>query len=373
MTVSPPTSTTSTASAKQAPIVAGMAGISLQEPKSNNPPAYSSVHAETGEGSSITTSTKSDKDPELQWFLDIFQNAKGETFAKLFDLLTRRNDQAEEHIHRQVKTLPAGNSERKTQLALELLELRMGHYWLQERKKRFLADPKEQEYIREEVMVKIMGMTKKRDPQRNTSELDTRVQQSPEQTYEEYNPSTPLGEIQWQEPKLENTDEIRLGEQDSRYWRSKVEEAARETKQKLIEDEAMRRKKYAEDAAKWKKQYEETAAKWKKQHEENAAKWQKQIEEDSAKWQKKLQEDQVVWMKQDAEEYARWQKKDADDFARWQKQDAEYLAKWQKKDVAVLAQRRIKATEDVVKLRAKEARDLASSRAKEIADRVGSA
>ncbi|KAF9395720.1 hypothetical protein CPC16_007235 [Podila verticillata] len=373
MTVSPPTSTTSTANAKQAPIVAGVASISLQEPKSNNASAYSSVHAETGEESSITTSTKNDKDPELQWFLDIFQNAKGETFSKLFDLLTRRNGQAEEHIHRQVKTLPAGNSERKTQLALDLLELRMAYYWLLERKKRFLSDPKAQESIREEVLVKIMGMTQKRDSQRNTSELDTRVQHPPQQTYQEHNPSTPLEEIQWQEPGLEYADEIRLGEQDSRYWRSKAEETAREAKRKLIEDEAMRRKKYAEDAAKWKKQYEEAAASWKKQHEENSTKWQKQIEEDAAKWQKKLQEDQALWMKQDAEEYARWLKKDADDFARWQKQDAEYLAKWQKKDVEVLAQRRIKAIEDVVKSRAKEARDLARSRAKEIADRVGSA
>jgi len=350
-----------------------MAGISLQEPKSDNPLTHSSVHAESGEESFTTTSITNDMEAELQLFLDIFQNAKGETFAKLFGLLARRNDQAEEHIHRQVKTLPAGNSKRRTQLALELLELRMGYFWLQERKERFLADPKAQEAIREEVLVKIMGTTQKRDPQRNTGELDTKVHQSSPQTYQERNPSAPLGDIQWQEPKLEYADEIQLGEQDARYWRSKAEETAREAKMKLIEDEAMRRKEYAEDAALWKKQYEETVANWKKRHEENASKWQKQIKEDSAKWQKKLQEDQALWMKQDAEEYARWLKKEADDFARWQIQDAEYLAKWQKKDVEVLAQRRMKTIEEVVKSRAREARDLASSRAKEVADRVESA
>lgn len=349
MTVSPPTSTTSTADAKQSFADADMASISLQESESYNPPAHSPVHAETSKELLTTTSTTTDRDPELQWFFDIFQNAKGETFAKLFDLLARSNDQTEEIIHRQIKALPASNTERKAQLAIELLDLRMEQSWVQERKKIFLTDSKAQEAIREEVLVRIMGKTQSRN------------------ATQEHSPSKSRGQVQWQEIDQGDVKEEE-DEQQAAYWKAKAEETQIAFERKRNEEEAKLRMRHEEEMATWRKKYEEELAKRRTEYEKDTSDWQKKMEEDSARWQRELEEDQAKWMKQDAEEYARWQKEEAEDVARWKKNDGEYQTKWQKKHAEDVARRRIKNTEELVKIRGREAQERARLRAKEAAD-----
>ncbi|KAG0341253.1 hypothetical protein BG000_009703 [Podila horticola] len=375
MTISPSTSTTSIVDAKQDSIVADMAGVSLQGSHSEKPPTY------TAEKSAAIN-----KDPELQWYLEVFQNESGETFAQLFDILMRRNDMVEEHVHQQIRALPASGRERKTQLAIAMMELRLEQAWLQSQKETYLAYPDERGPVRERVLSKVMGMIKSQDMARKYfaakrfmesayhsqtgSEFDPEILKFPLQTYQRDNPPTPLGEIRWQELEQEYAEEIREKEQRDAYWRAKAEEARRAIEGKLLDDETCRRRKFKEDVAKWHKKYEEDAAMRRKQYEDKAAKWQKQMEEDTVKRQKELEDQQTIWLKRDAEEYTRWQKKEAEDFARWEKQDAEYLAKWQKKDVELLAKQRIKITEDVAKSRVREAHDRAKLRTKETTDRT---
>ncbi|KAF9279103.1 hypothetical protein BGZ74_002930 [Mortierella antarctica] len=359
-------------------ITAGMTGVSTQGSKLDEMPVYTSDN-----------SAANAKDPELQWYLEVFQNESGETFAQLFDILMRHNDMVEEHVHQQIRALPASGRERKAQLAIAMMELRLEQVWLQSQKETYLAYPDEREPIREGVLSKVMGIIKSRDMARKYfatkrlmewaqnsqlgSEFDPEMLKFLLQIYQRDNHPTPLGEVRWQELEHEYAEDIRQREQQDAYWRAKAEEARRAAEGKLLDDEACRRKKYEEDAAKRQKKYEEDAATRRKQIEDNAAKWHKQMEEDSAKRQRELEDRQNMWLKRDAEEYARWQKKQAEDFARWEKQDAEYLAKWQKKDVELLAKQRIRITEDVAKSRAKEAQDRVKLRTNEATDRAESA
>ncbi|KAG0353791.1 hypothetical protein BG005_006936 [Podila minutissima] len=356
-------------------ITAGMTGVSTQGSKLDEMPVYTSDNLAANA-----------KDPELQWYLKVFQNESGETFAQLFDILMRRNDMVEEHVHQQIRALPASGRERKAQLAIAMMELRLEQAWLQSQKETYLAYPDEREPIREGVLSKVMGIIKSRDMARkyfaakrfmesahhsqHGSEFDSEMLKFPLQIYQKVNHSTPLGEIRWQELEQKYAEDSRQREQQDAFWRAKAEEARRAAEGKLLDDEACRRKKYEEDAAEMKKKYEEDAAKRMKQYDENAAKLQKQMEEDTAKRQRGLEDQQDMWLKRNAEEYARWQKKEAEDFARWEKQDAEYLAKWQKKDAELLAEQRIKITEDVAKSRARLAQDRARLRTKEVADRA---
>ncbi|KAF9215334.1 hypothetical protein BGZ59_001654 [Podila verticillata] len=391
MTISPTTSTTSMADPEQASVIADMASVSLQGLKSDQLPIYApSLEQQQrlveDENPSTSNSTSNNKDPELRWYLEVFLNESGESFAQLFDILLRRNDMVEEDIHRQIKALPASDGERKVNLAIAMMELRLEQSWLQSQKDTYLAYPAEREAVREGVVLKVMGIIQSRDLARKYfaterlmesagglgSELDSEMLQFSLRTYQRDNPSTPLREIRWQELKQEYTEEARQREKQDAYWRAKAEEFRRAAEGKMIEDESYRRKKYEEDVAKWQKKYEEDAAKRKKKYEEDAALWQKKLEEDAVKWERELEEEKTKWLKQDAEEYAKWQKKEAEDFARWQKQDAEYLAKWQKRDVEILAKQRIKITEDVAKSRARDAQDRAKLRTKEAADHAES-
>ncbi|KAG0025130.1 hypothetical protein BGZ82_010205 [Podila clonocystis] len=354
-----------------------MAGVSIQGSKSDEPPAYSSVNT-----------ADNTKDPELRWYLEVFQNENGETFAQLFDIFMRRNDMVEEHVHQQIRALPASGRERKTQLAIAMMELRLEQVWLQSQKETYLAYPDEREPIREGVLLKVMGIIKSRNIARRYfaaeqhmesadcpqlgNKFDSEMLQAPLQAYQRDNPSTPLGEIRWHELKQEYAEEVQWREQQDAYWRVKAEVARSAAEGKRVEDQANREKKYAEDAAKWHKKYEEESARLQQQYEEESVRWQKQIDDNTAKWQMEFEEEQAKWQKQAIEEHAKYQKKVADDMARWQKQDAEYLAKWQKKDAEALARQRIKNAEDFAKSRTKEAQDRAWSRAQEAADRVGS-
>ncbi|KAG0028076.1 hypothetical protein BGZ81_005030 [Podila clonocystis] len=326
MTISPTTS-----------ITANMASVSPRGSKLNE------LSACISDSSAANT-----KDPELRCYLEVFQNENGEAFAQLFDILMRRNDMVEEHVHRQITSLSASGGERKTQFAIALMELRLEQAWLQSQKETYFAYPDEREPIREGVLSKIMSMIKSRDIARKYfaakrfmesaqhsqlgNEFYPEKLKFPLHIYQRDNPSTALGDIRWQELEPEYAEEIQQKEQQDAYWRTKAEEARRVVEGKLLDDEACRRKKYEEDVARWHKKYEEEAAKRGKQYEDNAAKWQKRMEEDSNKRQKELEDQQTIWLKQDAEEYARWQKKEAEDFARWERQDAEYLAKWQKNE-----------------------------------------
>ncbi|KAG0095990.1 hypothetical protein BGZ93_005148 [Podila epicladia] len=368
MTISPSTS-----------ITADMAGVSIQGSKADDTPAYTS-----------NNSAANAKDPELQWYLEVFQNESGETFAQLFDILMRRNDMVEEHVHRQIRALPATatSRDRKAQLAIAMMELRLEQVWLQSQKETYLAYPDEREPIQEGVLSKVMGIIKSRDMARKyfaakrlmewaqnsqpDSEFDPDMFNFPLQIYQNDNPTTPLGEFLWQELEQEYAEDIRHREQQDAYWRAKAEEVRRSAEGKLLDDEACRRKKYQEDAIKRQKKCEEDAATRREQIEDNVAKWQKQMEEDSAKRQRELEDRQNVRLKRDAEEYARWQKKEEEDFARWEKQDAEYLVKWQKKDAELLAKQRIKIIEDMAKSRAKEAQGCVKLRTKEATDRAES-
>lgn len=393
MTISSTTSTTSTADPEQASIVADMARFSLQGLKSDQPPAYAPSQEQQqqlvkDENPSTSNSASNDKDPELRWYLDVFRNESGESFAQLFDILMRRNDMVEEHIHRQIKVLPASDRERKANLAIAMLELRLEQSWLQSQKQTYLAHPEERETIHEGVVLKVTGIIQSRDLARKHfaleqymesadrpqlgSELHSEMLQSSLQVYQRDNPSTPLGEIRWQELKGEYSEDIQQKKKQDAYWRVKAEAAKRAAEGKRTSDLANKDKRYAEDAAEWHTKYEEESAKWQKQYEEESTKWQKQIDEDTVKWQKDFEEQQAMWRKQAMEEHVRYQKKEAEDLARWQKQDAEYMAKWQKKDAEALARQRIKNAEDFVKSRAREAQDRARSRVKEAAERVES-
>lgn len=362
--------------AKQDSIVAGMAGVSLQGSKLDKPPTYTAEN-----------SIANNKDPELQWYLEVFQNESGETFAQLFDILMRRNDMVEEHVHQQIRALPASGGERKTQLAIAMMELRLEQAWLQSQKETYLAYPDERGPVREGVLSKVMGIIKSggmarryfaaehymesADRPQLGKEFDSEMLQAPLRAYQRENPPTPLGEFRWQELKQKYAEKVQQREQQDVYWRVKAEAARIASEGKRAEDQVNREKKYAEDAVNWLKKYEEESAEWQQKYEEESARWQKQIDDDTAKWQREFDEEKDMWQKKAKEEHARWQKKEVEDLARWQKQDAEYLAKWQKKDAEAMAKWRIKNTEDLVKWHAKEAQDRQRSMAKQSADHIG--
>ncbi|KAF9336038.1 hypothetical protein BG006_009929 [Podila minutissima] len=352
MSISLSTSATPMVDAKQNSIVAGMAGVSLQSLKSEKLPAYSTVK---GEEPVTVYPAANDEGAELQWFLEIFRNAKGETFAKLFDLLERRYDQDEGYIHRQAIALSASNPERKSQLAIELLDLRMERSRLQSQKRAYLADPEAQGAIREEVLVKVLGMTQSQNKA------------------QEHSPPASVEEIQYQEFEQEEyVKEVQKTEQQEAFRRAKADETRRDNQRRIVEYEANRRNRHAEETSKLKEQYAEKVAKMKKQREENSISWQKQSEEESKKWYKEFVEDQAKWMKEDAEEFARWRKEVDADMSKWKDQESEQALKWHKKHAEEVARRRIKNTEDLAKKRAMEGQERARLRIKEVADRAGS-
>ncbi|KAI9234564.1 MAG: hypothetical protein BYD32DRAFT_423235 [Podila humilis] len=289
------------------PIVAGMAGINLQEQRLDkgkdrairNIPASTLIEAMASFGiqertfgswkkekheeqqlakkeETPSSSTSTPRAPDVpskpdamgydfKWYRDVFDKETGDSFVCLFDIMQRRNDSTKTFIQRQLLLLPISSTERRAKLATALLELGLDQAWLQANKETYLSHTGEaRELVRGEVLYKLTREVFDRDQARWLGQIDEALKHMDPERRElhttrsirplghGYAPPTPLDTIRWNEVYENIHEEIaRRDALDGAHWRAKAETERRAAERKRIEDEVKWRVQAAEDQFTW--------------------------------------------------------------------------------------------------------------------------
>ncbi|KAG0028075.1 hypothetical protein BGZ81_005029 [Podila clonocystis] len=282
----------------------GKPKMAQQEPKQPDLPIKKEVTPSSSNSAARTKDTSLDlassaQAVNLRWYLEVFVEEKGEAFVQLFDILQRRNDKDETLINRWITELPAGSAGWIAKLPIALKELQLEQLWLQTQKRAYLSNPEARNNVREAVLQKLRGTIMDQQMDRLGISTDDMIANTvfgqsafyaswhrPNWGWESL---TPLRAVRWQVMK-QRFDQFlaeEVDEQDGSYWRNKAE-----AKREAFREAAVR----------------------------------KQID-DEVKWRVKAAEDRFKRQLKDAEDRARRQLRDANDRAQRRVQDAENLAR----------------------------------------------
>ncbi|KAF9310534.1 hypothetical protein BG003_008435 [Podila horticola] len=321
-----------------APIIAGLAGINLQEQRSDKgksrveessastlDDAMASVriqeHASGSskqtvaqhkqqeqrylpikqEESSSTNSTTppttdmpselaNEKFPSLRWYQAVFEKEKGDSFAYLFDILWRYNYNTEILLYNQILALPASSTERRARLAAALLELKLKQSWLQKNKQAYLSHPENRDIVRWEALIKLYSEVQDQERARMQANMELVTRRMVPDQRERYrllfqrvecggvDSSTPLEKFQWKAMKQEFEQKMaQEAAHEAACWKVKAEAERKAAEQKQMNDHVRWRVKVAEDSFKFRLQNAED--RFKRQLKEAEDRFKRQLKE----------------------------------------------------------------------------------------------
>ncbi|KAG0341254.1 hypothetical protein BG000_009704 [Podila horticola] len=348
-----------------APIIAGLAGISLQEQRldkgksrveessaSTLADAMASVyiqeHASRSskqtvaqhkqqeqryppvkqEESSSTNSTTppttdmpselaNEKFPSLRWYQAVFEKEKGDSFAYLFDILWRYNYNTEILLYHQILALPASSTERRARLAAALLELKLKQSWLQKNKQAYLSHPENRDIVRWEALIKLYSEVQAQERTRMQANMELVTRRMVPDQRERYrllfqrvecggvDSSTPLEKFQGKAMKQEFEQKMaqEVAQEDA-CWKVKAEAERKAAEQKQMNDHVRWRVKVAEDSLKFRLKSAED--RFKRQLKEAEDRFKRQLKETEDRFKRQLKEtEERARRVQEAEDPAR--------------------------------------------------------------------